>query len=121
MYNLQVKSNFRTAITAPEKCWLRFRDILNDYCDKIKKPPTTTNVSSTAPLSSSDTTQLGGVDSGPVLSAGMLLGPIGAAAICAPSGGMMIGGLAGLTMGGGGLESGGGSSSNGTIGGGGHK
>lgn len=34
---LQVKSNFRTAITVPEKCWVRFRDILNDYCDKMKK------------------------------------------------------------------------------------
>lgn len=32
---LQVKSNFRTAITVPEKCWTRFRDILADYCDKM--------------------------------------------------------------------------------------
>ncbi|XP_026731150.1 transcriptional activator protein Pur-beta isoform X2 [Trichoplusia ni] len=31
----QVKSNFRTAITVPEKCWTRFRDILADYCDKM--------------------------------------------------------------------------------------
>ncbi|XP_013168642.1 PREDICTED: transcriptional activator protein Pur-beta-A isoform X1 [Papilio xuthus] len=31
----EVKSNFRTAITVPEKCWSRFRDILADYCDKI--------------------------------------------------------------------------------------
>ncbi|XP_014354653.1 transcriptional activator protein Pur-beta-A isoform X2 [Papilio machaon] len=31
----EVKSNFRTAITVPEKCWTRFRDILADYCDKI--------------------------------------------------------------------------------------
>ncbi|XP_053618865.1 transcriptional activator protein Pur-alpha isoform X3 [Plodia interpunctella] len=30
-----VKSNFRTAITVPEKCWTRFRDILADYCDKM--------------------------------------------------------------------------------------
>ncbi|XP_030021813.1 transcriptional activator protein Pur-alpha isoform X2 [Manduca sexta] len=31
----EVKSNFRTAITIPEKCWSRFRDILADYCDKM--------------------------------------------------------------------------------------
>lgn len=31
----QVKSNFRTAITVPEKCWGRFRDILNEYCEKM--------------------------------------------------------------------------------------
>ncbi|XP_058974902.1 transcriptional activator protein Pur-alpha-like isoform X2 [Musca domestica] len=33
----EVKSNFRTAITVPEKCWTRFRDIFNDYCEKMKK------------------------------------------------------------------------------------
>ncbi|XP_050678424.1 transcriptional activator protein Pur-alpha isoform X2 [Leptidea sinapis] len=31
----EVKSNFRTAITVPEKCWIRFRDIMADYCDKM--------------------------------------------------------------------------------------
>lgn len=31
----EVKSNFRTAITVPEKCWTRFRDILADYCEKM--------------------------------------------------------------------------------------
>ncbi|CAK1546791.1 unnamed protein product [Leptosia nina] len=31
----EVKSNFRTAITVPEKCWSRFRDIMADYCDKM--------------------------------------------------------------------------------------
>ena len=36
-YLPQVKSNFRNAITIPEKCWSRFRDILTDYCDKMKK------------------------------------------------------------------------------------
>ncbi|XP_045779865.1 transcriptional activator protein Pur-beta isoform X4 [Maniola jurtina] len=35
--SLQVKSNFRTAITVPEKCWTRFRDILADYCDKMSR------------------------------------------------------------------------------------
>ncbi|ENN75091.1 hypothetical protein YQE_08404, partial [Dendroctonus ponderosae] len=34
----EVKTNFRTAITLPEKSWARFRDILSDYCDKIKQP-----------------------------------------------------------------------------------
>ncbi|XP_022217406.1 transcriptional activator protein Pur-beta isoform X3 [Drosophila obscura] len=33
----EVKNNFRTSITIPEKCWIRFRDIFNDYCDKMKK------------------------------------------------------------------------------------
>ncbi|XP_031330365.1 transcriptional activator protein Pur-alpha isoform X3 [Photinus pyralis] len=32
----EVKTNIRTAITIPEKSWPRFRDILADYCDKIK-------------------------------------------------------------------------------------
>ncbi|XP_017051430.1 transcriptional activator protein Pur-beta isoform X2 [Drosophila ficusphila] len=33
----EVKNNFRTSITIPEKCWNRFRDIFNDYCEKMKK------------------------------------------------------------------------------------
>ncbi|XP_045456432.1 transcriptional activator protein Pur-alpha [Melitaea cinxia] len=33
----EVKSNFRTAITVPEKCWTRFRDILADYCEKMNR------------------------------------------------------------------------------------
>lgn len=33
---LQVKTNFRTAITIPEKSWSRFRDIFADYVDKMK-------------------------------------------------------------------------------------
>ncbi|BET02770.1 transcriptional activator protein [Nesidiocoris tenuis] len=32
----EVKTNFRTAITVPEKSWGRFRDIFADYCDKMK-------------------------------------------------------------------------------------
>ncbi|KAK9872851.1 hypothetical protein WA026_015839 [Henosepilachna vigintioctopunctata] len=35
----EVKTNFRTAITLPEKSWPRFRDILADYCEKLNKPP----------------------------------------------------------------------------------
>lgn len=34
----EVKTNFRAAITVPEKSWQRFRDILSEYCDKIKQP-----------------------------------------------------------------------------------
>ncbi|XP_060533108.1 transcriptional activator protein Pur-beta isoform X3 [Cylas formicarius] len=34
----EVKTNFRTSITVPEKSWQRFRDILSDYCEKIKQP-----------------------------------------------------------------------------------
>lgn len=34
---LQVKTNFRTAITVPEKSWARFRDIFADYCEKMKE------------------------------------------------------------------------------------
>ncbi|XP_023223191.1 transcriptional activator protein Pur-beta-like [Centruroides sculpturatus] len=33
----EVKSNFRTAITIPEKSWSRFRDIFADYVDKMKE------------------------------------------------------------------------------------
>ncbi|XP_058054184.1 transcriptional activator protein Pur-alpha [Anopheles bellator] len=44
----EVKSNFRTAITVPEKCWSRFRDILTDYCDKMKKTSESTTSSITA-------------------------------------------------------------------------
>lgn len=36
LYLLQVKTNFRTAITVPEKSWARFRDIFADYCEKMK-------------------------------------------------------------------------------------
>lgn len=31
----EVKSNFRTSITVSEKYWSRFRDIFQDYCDKM--------------------------------------------------------------------------------------
>ena len=37
LLNFQVKTNFRTAITVPEKSWARFRDIFADYCDKMKE------------------------------------------------------------------------------------
>lgn len=129
---LQVKSNFRTAITIPEKCWSRFRDILNDYCDKMKKPTSTistTAANAMSPQSSSSGTPLG--DSCPGgLPPGLLLGPIGAAASCSPSGGGsgvgLVGGLGGLAAigsgGVGGMDGTGlSTSSNGANGGGGHK
>lgn len=31
----QVKSNFRSSITIPEKSWVRFRDVFNDYVEKM--------------------------------------------------------------------------------------
>jgi len=33
----EVKTNFRTAITIPERSWSRFRDIFSDYCEKMKE------------------------------------------------------------------------------------
>ena len=33
---LKVKTNYRTAVTIPEKSWSRFRDIFSDYVDKMK-------------------------------------------------------------------------------------
>lgn len=36
-FDWQVKTNFRTAITVPEKSWARFRDIFADYCEKMKE------------------------------------------------------------------------------------
>lgn len=33
----EVKTNFRTAVTIPEKSWSRFRDIFSDYVDKMKE------------------------------------------------------------------------------------
>jgi hypothetical protein len=32
----EVKTNFRTAITIPERSWSRFRDIFDEYVDKMK-------------------------------------------------------------------------------------
>ena len=41
---MQVKTNYRTAVTIPEKSWSRFRDIFSDYVDKMKEA--TANASS---------------------------------------------------------------------------
>ncbi|XP_032663431.1 transcriptional activator protein Pur-beta isoform X2 [Odontomachus brunneus] len=44
----EVKTNFRTAITVPEKSWARFRDIFADYCEKMKEAGASGISSSTA-------------------------------------------------------------------------
>ncbi|XP_034139323.1 transcriptional activator protein Pur-beta isoform X3 [Drosophila guanche] len=49
----EVKNNFRTSITIPEKCWIRFRDIFNDYCDKMKKTSDPTTADINLPISAS--------------------------------------------------------------------
>ncbi|KAK3913193.1 Transcriptional activator protein Pur-alpha [Frankliniella fusca] len=54
----EVKSNFRTAITVPEKSWARFRDIFADYCDKMKD-------GSTSGGTSGDKASSSGTDIGP--------------------------------------------------------
>ncbi|KAI1280359.1 Transcriptional activator protein Pur-alpha [Halotydeus destructor] len=33
----EVKSNFRSSITIPEKSWVRFRDVFSDYVDKMNE------------------------------------------------------------------------------------
>jgi len=33
----EVRTNFRTAITIPEKSWARFRDVLSDFVDKANR------------------------------------------------------------------------------------
>lgn len=30
----QVRNNFRTAVTIPERSWARFRDVLSEFVDK---------------------------------------------------------------------------------------
>ena len=34
---LQVRSNFRTAITVPERAWNRMREVIGEYLDKIEE------------------------------------------------------------------------------------
>ncbi|XP_016967087.1 transcriptional activator protein Pur-beta isoform X2 [Drosophila biarmipes] len=48
----EVKNNFRTSITIPEKCWIRFRDIFNDYCEKMKKSSDSITAEMNLPTSS---------------------------------------------------------------------
>lgn len=52
--SLQVKSNFRSSITIPEKSWARFRDVFSEYCDKMhealgaEKPAAVTEASASS-------------------------------------------------------------------------
>jgi hypothetical protein len=63
----EVKSNFRSSITIPEKSWARFRDVFSDYVDKMsevtEKPSGATqsgDASATAASSSGTATGGGG-------------------------------------------------------------
>jgi len=61
--HLQVKTNYRTAVTIPEKSWSRFRDIFADYVDKMKEGGGSVGggggVSTATPTSSSMTAESG--------------------------------------------------------------
>ncbi|ESO00362.1 hypothetical protein HELRODRAFT_83131, partial [Helobdella robusta] len=39
----EVRSNFRTAITIPEKSWVKFRNIVADFSDDLSAPTTATS------------------------------------------------------------------------------
>jgi len=39
MLFVQVRPNYRTAITIPERFWGRFRDIMSDFIDQSSAPP----------------------------------------------------------------------------------
>jgi len=45
VFLFQVKSNYRNAITIPAKSWTQFRDIFNDFSDKLG-PATEASVAS---------------------------------------------------------------------------
>ena len=36
---VQVRPNYRTAVTIPERFWGRFRDIMSDFIDHSSTPP----------------------------------------------------------------------------------
>lgn len=59
----EVKTNYRTAVTIPEKSWSRFRDIFADYVDKMKEGGGSVGggggVSTATPTSSSMTAESG--------------------------------------------------------------
>jgi len=40
----EVKTNFRSAITIPEKSWGKFRDVFDDFVDKMKEATEAENV-----------------------------------------------------------------------------
>lgn len=65
---MQVKSNFRSSITIPEKSWVRFRDVFSDYVDKMGE--VTEKPSSGATTSGSQSGDQSGGQSGPAATAG---------------------------------------------------
>jgi hypothetical protein len=59
----EVKSNFRSSITIPEKSWARFRDVFSDYVDKMNESAvaaaaaaSNTTASSSGPVTTTTTT-----------------------------------------------------------------
>ena len=60
LIHIQVRTNFRTAITIPENSWARFRDVLAEFADKgasgdsSKKPVLTSNNPVAAVTSNTD-------------------------------------------------------------------
>jgi len=48
----EVKSNFRSSITIPEKSWSRFRDIFSEYVDKMNEAATTASAAEGKPSAS---------------------------------------------------------------------
>jgi len=64
MFFSKVKTNYRTAVTIPEKSWSRFRDIFSDYVDKMKDGGGGGTLAGTPPLSSAPDSSPG-ASSGP--------------------------------------------------------
>jgi len=40
-WRCQVRANFRTAITIPERSWVRFRDVIAEFAARQQTPPAT--------------------------------------------------------------------------------
>lgn len=70
---VQVKTNYRTAVTIPEKSWSRFRDIFSDYVDKMKDGGGGGGASAATPTSSSVADSSPGPSSGSHKSISFLL------------------------------------------------
>jgi len=51
----EVKSNFRSSITIPEKSWARFRDVFSEYVDKMNEAVQAASSNTTAPATSAVT------------------------------------------------------------------
>jgi hypothetical protein len=72
----QVRTNYRTAVTIPERSWVRFRDILTDFIDKV---------GSKDGSGSGATTELGGGEAAPPSAAAAAAAATGGAASSAPN------------------------------------